>query len=214
MKERTFQQYDWSDEKINAMQSEVQRYEADAEEDWGRIMGAARSVDASGGSFRIKGVGSAMEKVYERDNGYERPEDLNDIFASRVFADEAQNTRETADAIISEFGEENIVEEKDYLEGKDKAPYYRAVHLIVDLGDGKTGEVQVKSEDMAEVAHVGHVAVYKDKLSLSDDEKDQVTDCLSSMMDVVMGQAQEPDCTGDAAHIIQEVHQQGDEAEV
>lgn len=214
MKEKTFQEYDWSEDKINAMESEIQRYEDASEEDWGRIMNAARSVGASGGSFRIKGVGSALEKVYERDNDYERPGDLNDIFASRVFADESRNTRETADAIINEFGEENIVEEKDYLEGKEKAPYYRAVHLIVDMGDGKTGEIQVKSEDMAEVAHVGHVAVYKDKLSLSDDEKDEVTDCLSSMMDVVMGQVDQPDCSGDAAHIIQEVHQQGDEAEV
>lgn len=214
MKQQTFQEYDWSEGQINAMESEVSRYEDSKEEDWGRIMNAARSVGSTGGSYRIKGVGSALEKVHERDNDYESPEDLNDIFASRVFSSEAQNTRETADAIMEEFGEDAIVEEKDYMDGKEHAPYYRAVHLIVDLGDGKTGEIQVKSEDMADIAHVGHVAVYKNKLNLDDSQKDQIADCLTSMMDTLFDEADGPNCDDNSREIVQEVMEHGDEAEV
>lgn len=215
MKQKTFETYDWSDGEISAMESEVSRYEDSKEEDWARIMNAGRSVGATGGSYRIKGVGSALEKVHERgDNGYDEPGDLTDVFASRVFSNQAQDTRETADAIKEEFGEDAIVEEKNYMDGKEHAPYYRAVHLLVDFGDGKTGEIQVKSEDMADIAHVGHVAVYKNKLNLDDGQKDGIADCLTSMMDTLFDEADGPNCDDNSREIVQEVMEHGDEAEV
>lgn len=115
---------------------------------------------------------------------------------------------------MDEFGEDNIVQEKDYLDGKDEAPYYRAVHLIVDLGDGKTGEIQVKSEDMADIAHVGHVACYKNKLDLDEQMRDSISDCLTSMMDTLFGESEGPECDDRSREIVQEVMAHGDEAEV
>lgn len=219
MREMTMAQYDWSEEQIAAMESEIDRFEATKEEDWNRIMTAGRAVGSPGGSYRIKGLGSACEKVYEREDDapeYQQPEDLNDIFASTVLAEESTeaSVQETTNAIVEEFGEENVVERKDYLDGKEKAPFYRAEHLLLDLGDGKVGEIQVKSKEMKEIAHVGHIATYKNKVNLSESEQDEVADCLTSMMDVTMGHAEEPDCTGTATYIIQEVHEHGDEAEV
>lgn len=49
MKEKTFQQYDWSEGQINAMEQEISKYDDTAEQDWGRIMSAAREVGANGG---------------------------------------------------------------------------------------------------------------------------------------------------------------------
>lgn len=223
MREKVFEQYDWSDEQVSAMENHVNRFEEIKGESWERIMNAGRSVGAKGGSYRIKGVGSALEKVHERsktnDEGeevYQEPEDLTDIFASTLHseADTRESVQETTDAIKAEFGEENILAEKRYLDRDANAPYYRANHLIVELDDGLPAEIQVKGKGMEEVGKVGHTATYKDKLNLSDDEKQMVSDCLTQLVEATMGEGEEPDCDPVAEHIIHEVYQHGDEAEV
>lgn len=216
MREKTFAQYDWSEEQISAMESHVQGFEEIKNEAWNRIMTTGREVGAVGGSYRIKGVGSALEKVHERDNKYDEPEDLTDVFASTLYAgeDTRESVTETTEAVKAEFGEENVLQEKDYLDRENNAPYYRAKHLIVDIGDGQPAEIQVKSKGMEEIGKVGHIACYKDKLDLSEEEKDSVTDCLTQLVEATMGEGDEPDCNPRATEIIQGVKAHGDEAEV
>lgn len=216
MREKTFEQYDWDEGQISEMESHIQKFEEIKNEAWDRIMSTGRNIDSPGGSYRIKGVGSALEKVHERDNDYESPDDLTDIFASTLYADEdtRESVTETTEAIKEEFGEENILQEKNYLPKDRNAPYYRAKHLIVDIGNGQPAEIQVKGKGMEEIGKVGHTAVFKDKLDLDEEEKDSVTDCLTQLVEATMGEGEQPDCNPRAEEIIQGVKQHGDEAEV
>ena len=198
------EQYNFTPEQVDEAIAEVERYDANAEQDFQRLADAA-DEHIEGGQYRVKSVASALEKVHARDDASaDSLDELGDVFGAMMFADSHETVEDTADAIKAELGEENIVEEENLL---DNDGYYRAYHLDVDLGDGRQGEIQIKSQDMAELIEVGHKTVYKDEtdIDLTDDDIAEISDCLQAQMDLLMDQDPDTECTPDAEAVIQEV---------
>lgn len=202
---------DFDEEHVERAQEIHDEYAAKGEEHFETIMSAAEEsgVEMVGGAYRIKGVGSMLNKASDNrpDSGYDHVDELNDVFGCMVKPETPEGVNEAADALMETFGEENIVKHENYME-EPQGGYYRARQFVFEMEDGQRAEVQVKTPEMSDVAFIGHSLVYKNDEAenapdLEEEMQELVRDCLSQLSAVVVGErAEEPECDEQAsAHI-------------
>lgn len=207
--ESILSEHDFSEEQIQRAEELHREYAEAGEGIFGNLMDTAieAGVDMAGAAYRTKGVGSMARKAYVRDNDYEDVNELKDIFGGMIKPQDADGVNTTAESLKEAFGEDRVIEEKDYME-EPQGGYYRARHLILETEDGKRAEVQIKSPELSDVASVGHALVFKneeaeDVPTLDDETKEDVRDCLTQLSGVIVGQqAEHPDCTTEATSLI------------
>lgn len=214
--ESILQEYDFSQEQINEAEALQEEYDARSDEVFGNVMSTAieSGAELTGGTYRVKGVGSMLRKAHVRDNDYDSVDELNDVFGCMVKPESAEGINSTAEALKEEYGEDNIIKEEDYME-EPQGGYYRARHLVVETDDGLKAEIQIKEPKLSDVASIGHALVYKneeaaggeDDVPLLDDEtQEDVRDCLNQLSGVLVGeQSDDPDCTEEATSLINDM---------
>lgn len=201
--EGVLNEYQFEEEQIDKAEALRDEYEDVADEHFATLMDAA-SEHIEGGAHRVKTTASMLEKAYAReDSSAEDVDELGDVYGAMLFADSWESVEDTAEAIKDQLGQDAIIEEENMM---DNDGYYRAYHLDVEFENGHQGEIQIKSQPMAEIIHVGHKLVYKDEtdMNLQPEVIDQVEQCLTDQMDSLMG-GPEPDCDPEVTEVIQEV---------
>lgn len=171
------------------------------EEDFNKVKSIADDLGFDA-DHRIKTHGSIAEKAFSRKNT--TPGKLGDIFGARIFPDEPDQIEDTLQRVREEM-DVITIENK-----MDNDGYYRAVHVDVELGDGRKGELQIKTKEMNELIEVGHKTVYKPEeaeaegVQLTDRDVQEVRDCLDQRMNALL-EGGSPNCTDNAQNIIQQV---------
>lgn len=189
------EEYDWDDAVLEQAQQERQKYQEDADQVFQQLV---ENTPAQGGQYRVKRAPSILEKTERKDKSID---DIDDMFGAMLFPDSTEDVEDTVQMIQDEF---DVAEVDNRM---DNDGYYRAVHVDINIDDERTGEVQIKTDQMADIIEVGHKTVYKDEteLDIDDDDRDAVSECLEQQMDALMGEIDSPDCSDRAVEIIQEV---------
>ena len=205
------EKYDFTQEQINEAADTISDVSQSAEDIFGSWVENAQEVaNVTGASHRTKSIGSAMEKVYKRKPElYDEVSDLNDLHGSMVKVE----TVDEAEEIFNHLQEQ---EEFEIIEAKDKmgdGPY-RAYHLIAEV-EGQTAELQIKQEDLSEIATASHKLAYKpdtapheemDSLDGPADEElqTQLNNCLEQMSGFIIGDVDEVSCAEQSYEVIEE----------
>lgn len=195
-------------EKATALAAD---YDAVATETYQHILSTvmASSADIKAASYRTKDPVSMAEKIIRKDH-YDDVAELGDIFGTRIYAS-GETIHHAVEAIQDQFGDQ-ILDEDNYIENP-KDGYYRAYHMNFEFADGKVGEVQLKIPEAGEISDVGWKMVYKADYDFGDDVsetevdaiREEVADCLTASMDMVMGEdPSTPGCTRRATEYIRE----------
>ena len=215
--------YQYEDEQIErAVQiaNEVQDKSQDIFSTWVNL---AESVgaDIAEASHRTKGVGSALEKAHQREDKSEQYEDVSDLtdwHGSKVVLDDTEQVHDTFEALEDEIPEEDFVKVNNHFENSASDPY-RAYNLKVEV-EGVVSELQIMSEEMAEIKSVSHAMILKpDKEApthldeIPDDYdkdhplKDDIEDCLTQEADALEGEIAPDDvsCSAEAQQAIMAV---------
>lgn len=215
---------DVPEEDIEEAISEVQKHDNIAQESFERVWNAAEDVGANitSGSHRVKGVGSAIEKVAEsRENAdegeepmYDSVSELTDVHGSKVVVDDMEDAEQLFNN-LKEMDDIDVEKETNHAEDTDDP--YRAFHVVMEVEDGVHTEVQIKEERMSQIADASHSLVYKsdreapveelesvgeehleynedlDKEVLTEDTSERIEDCLVDQADFQQGLIEEDD---------------------
>jgi len=203
------EEYDFTDEQIQEGAETLSRIDSKANDIFGNWLEVAmENANVTGASHRTKSLGSALEKVYDRKpENYDSVADLDDAHGSMIKVESISEAEDIYDQIQDEF---------DVIEAEDKygdGPY-RAHHIIADI-DGDSVELQIKQEDLSDVAHASHALTYKpqtapiDQMETLDEPADEpmqeeLNQCLESMADYLEGLDNDVSCADEAFDIIQE----------
>lgn len=209
------EEYEFTDDQIQEGVETLTRIESKANdifEDWFEF--ATEAGNPTGATHRTKSVGSALEKVYDRKpEKYDSVEELDDLHGSMIKFDSIEECDEMFNA-IQESDEINVVEAEDKY-GSDGP--YRAQHIIADV-DGDTVELQIKQEDLSDIASASHTLSYKpetapieqmDTLDEPADEplQEELDECLAEMSDYIEGINDDIACSDRSFDIIEEFFQ-------
>ena len=213
-REEVFEEHpeiDRNSEEVQQAEALADEYDEVANDQYRELVSVMEEagVNVKGGSYRVKDPVSMVEKTYRKDH-YEEIDDLKDNFGARLYAD-METIEQAAEAIQDHFGDDIIDESNTLRDPQDG--YYRAYHANFEFADGKVGELQLKTPEAAEIADVGHTVVYKENYDHGDvseeeaeKERQEVADCLTASMDMVMGEEPSTNgCTETATQIIQDV---------
>lgn len=199
-------EHDFSEEQLEAAKETRDHYLGTATDEFVEMMHRAGD-NAIGGSYRVKTIPSMMEKVYHRKaDKYDHPQELDDVLGMRVFASDPHSVQAVGEQVKEAYGDA-VFEYEDYVDNP-KDGYYRSIHVGLELDDGRKAEVQIKSPEMFEVIESGHALVYKDINNLEDDEKEEIQECLTQVMDRLYGEAEDIQCTSLAARLISDYHEE------
>lgn len=204
--------YDFTDEQIQEGVETLSRIDSKADDIFGTWFEfASEAGNPTGATHRTKSVGSALEKVYDRkSDNYDSVDDLDDLHGSMVKFDTIEECNEMFEA-IQESDEIEVIEAEDKY-GSDGP--YRAQHIIADIG-GDSVELQIKQEDLSDVASASHTLSYKpetapvDQMETLDEPADEplqeeIDECLSEMSDYLEGISEDIACSDQSFAIIEE----------
>lgn len=207
--------YDFSNEQIEEGVQVLSRIEGRANDIFAEWFDFAMDAgEPTGATHRTKSVGSALEKVYDRkDDNYDSVSDLDDLHGSKIKFDTIEECTEMFEA-IQESDEINVIEAEDKY-GSDGP--YRAHHIIAEFG-GDTVELQIKQEDLSDIASASHALVFKPKTAPTDemetldepaDEQmqEEINECLSEMSDYIEGIDDTISCSDESFNVIEEYFQ-------
>lgn len=233
---KRLQDMDVSDELVNEAVEVIQKHDNIAQESFEMVWDMANDVgaDIQSGSHRVKGVGSAVQKVAEaqeeagedEEPKYDSVSDLTDVHGSQVVVDDLDDAEEMYENFLDRDDIE-VEKAKDHTESTDDP--YRAHHVVIEKEDGVYTEIQIKEERMSEIASASHSLVYKaeDEAPVEDMEtvdeentreiesgdvtfteefQDDIEDCLTQQADLSQGLIEDDqlDCDPDAAKAIRE----------
>lgn len=233
---KRLQDMDVPDEMVEEAIEVVQKHDDIAQEAFKMVWDMANDVgaDIKEGSHRVKGVGSAAQKVVEAQEDaeegeepkYESVSDLTDVHGSKVVVDDLDDAEEMYENFLDR-DDITVEKAKDHTESTDNP--YRAHHVIIEMEDDVYTEIQIKEERMEQIASASHSLVYKaedeapvedmDTLddehitetesggaTFSEDFKEEIGDCLTQQADLSQGliEDNELDCNPDAAKAIRE----------
>lgn len=211
---KILEEHDFPEEDIQRARKKHEEYAADAEDNFNYLMQTAEQtgVELVGGRYRVKGVGSMLKKAsdYRPEADYDDIDELHDVLGCMVQPEDPEGVNKVGDALKEEIGEENIVKDENYME-EPQGGYYRARQFVFELPNGHEAEVQVKSPELADIAHVGHALVFKNDESpeapdLEEEMQEKVRDCLSQLSDITVGERTgEPECDRQASQHINEM---------
>ena len=210
-------EYDYSDEEIeNAIQN-AQKAEEIAQEAFTKSVNAAQEVGAEikEAGHRVKGIGSALEKVYNREgtqDKYDSTDDLRDWHGSKVVLDNQEQVHDVFEELDSN---EDLMDVNNHFENEKSDPY-RAYNVKQEI-NGVVTELQIMSEEMSHIKTVSHKMLLKPDTAPTE-EVDEVPDdydgdhemvgpiedCLTQEADALDGKIDqtEVECDGEAREII------------
>lgn len=207
--------YDFSNEQIEEGVEVLSRIEGKANDIFSEWFDFAMEAgEPTGATHRTKSVGSALEKAYDRkDDNYDSVSELDDLHGSMVKFDTIEECTEMFEA-IQESDNINVVEAEDKY-GSDGP--YRAQHIVAEFG-GDTVELQIKQEDLSNIASASHALAYKPKTAPTDemetldgpaDEQmqEEINECLSEMSDYIEGIDDSIACSDESFDVIEEYFQ-------
>ena len=221
--EEVFEQdeYDYSQEQIERAVQKAQEAREIANEAFGTWVGIAEDIgaDIATAGHRTKSVGSALEKVHNREetqDDYDTVEDLTDWHGSMLQMGSTEEVHETFEAIQDQFPDEDIEYVNNHFDDPDSDPY-RGYNLKVNM-DGTTEELQIFAEDMAPIKTTSHSLLLKPDREAPVDEVDElpddydddhplatdIQDCLTQEADVLEGELDpdDVDCNPEAQSAI------------
>lgn len=221
----SLEETDYTDDEIEDVIETIQRHDRIASEAFSTAMEMAEDVGANVtyATHRVKGVGSALDKVYEDDHDeeeegskYDSADDLTDVHGSMLVVDDLDEARDTFEQFLSKDDVE-VVKQKNHMD--DTSGPYRAHHVVFEVEDGTYSEVQIKEERMSQIAAVSHSLCYKpieapiDEIDALDEPPEKGTemnelieDCLTQQADLRQGLVEEDEveCNEQAFNAIRE----------
>jgi len=112
---------------------------------------------------RVKTLYSVINKLRRKRMGGQKG--ITDMMGARIVARDQRELDQIRANIEAKYGS-HVIEHEDFYE--NPLAGYRAHHYIIDLGDGMTVELQMKTERMAEISKASHSSY---KAGLLDQEK-------------------------------------------
>lgn len=211
---------DYTQEQVEEAIDRIQDHHEIQEDAFSQVYDIVEGADANitEAFHRVKGVGSSLEKVHERDNQYDEIDELTDMHGSTFVVDDFDDAQEIFETMQ---GRDDIEIEKTVNHAEDRSNGYRAYHVVIEVEDGLFSEVQIKEKRMKQVASASHSLVLKpdpeapvDEMDTLDDYPDEelqdtINDCLIDQADLNQGliEESEVDCDPEAFEIIQEYMQ-------
>ena len=141
---------------------------------------------------RIKGRSKHFYSIYRKMKKRNKPfEEIYDLLAIRVITDTKENCYKVLGMVHELY---NPISErfKDYI-ANHKANYYQSIHTTVYGPDGNVYEIQIRTEEMHEIAEEGVAAHWRYKEGVSKDKDiDKYVKWLRDLMDVLQSESAEP----------------------
>lgn len=208
------EEYDFDKEDIDGAVETLQDVHDKSEDIFATWMETVENLgaDVEFATHRTKSVGSALEKVHERQpEQYDDVEELTDLHGSMIVLDDVQEAKQIAETIEEQA---DTVKVNNYF-GETDQPY-RAVNIKAEV-EGVTAELQVKQKELKEVGDASHSLVMKpneapvDEMNTldtppSEELQDMIDDCLTEQANFIVGETSDVDCEPQATAVIEEYY--------